>query len=275
MDEIVAASPTRAFETRTDLPDDTAAALRRLLVAIADTKLLLGYHYGEWTFGPPELEAAVAGCSMCQTELGHVRLLHGILKSHFGDDPEQLVADRPGAQFASVAFLDAALTDWARCVAANFVVDLAVTRLLHSLRASAFTPLRMSVGKMIEEERHHAHHGLGWFRTLATKNDECRAAIHNCAQEALDSVVQWFGPPDDADDRELVAAGIKAAANSAILHDFAHDIDQTTSAVGVQLQPGPSPKHGWSSETRRSSEGAPDDDILYHLRGSKNAMFRL
>ena len=269
------ASPTREFETRTDLPDATAAALRRLLVAIADTKLLLGYHYGEWTFGPPELEAAVAGCSMCQTELGHVRLLHGILKSHFGDDPERLVEDRASTEFASVPFLDNALTDWAQCIAANFVVDLAVTRLLHSLRASTFTPLRMSIGKMIEEERHHAHHGVGWCRTLATKNDQCRIIMQDAAQQALDSIVQWYGPSDDPDDRAFVEAGIKAAPNSDILRGFLGDIDQTTSAVGVQLHPGPLPQGDWSPATRRSIEGGPNDEILYHLRGSKNAIFRL
>jgi ring-1,2-phenylacetyl-CoA epoxidase subunit PaaA len=271
----VTASPTREFGSRTELPGATADALQRLLVAIADTKLLLGYHYGEWTFGPPELEAAVAGCSMCQTELGHVRLLHGILKSHFGDDPERLVADRARNEFASVAYLDGALTDWAQCVAANFVVDLAVTRLLHGLRASTFTPLRMSIGKMIEEERHHAHHGLGWCRTLATKNTQCHTAMQDCAQQALDSIVEWFGPADDPDDRALVEAGIKSAPNHSILQDFLADIDQTASAVGVRLESRPSPSSAWSPTTRRSTKGGPDDEILYHLRGSKNAIFRL
>ena len=35
------------------------AALRSTLVALSDTKLLLGYHYGEWTFGPPAIEAGI------------------------------------------------------------------------------------------------------------------------------------------------------------------------------------------------------------------------
>ena len=41
---------TQAFETGADVPEVCRAPLRDLLVACADTKLLLGYHYGEWTF---------------------------------------------------------------------------------------------------------------------------------------------------------------------------------------------------------------------------------
>ena len=44
---------TPKHETTNDLDEASKAALHRLLRAIADTKLLLGYHYGEWTFGTP------------------------------------------------------------------------------------------------------------------------------------------------------------------------------------------------------------------------------
>jgi ring-1,2-phenylacetyl-CoA epoxidase subunit PaaA len=270
------APATREFDSRTDLRDDVASALQHLLVAIADTKLLLGYHYGEWTFGPPELEAAVAGCSMCQTELGHVRLLHGILKAQYGSDPDGLVEERAANEFANVRFLDAELSDWARCIAATFVVDMALTRLLTSLKSSSFTPLRMSVAKMIEEERHHAHHGMGWFRTLAAKNEECRAAIEISTNEALASVVEWFGPSDDAEDHALVETGIKSDTNTDILRDYAGEIETTAAASNVELSVTPAQSLAtWSPATRRSTTGGPEDDILYHLRGSKNAIFKL
>ena len=70
---------TAEFETTEGMSPECAAGLRQVLMGCADSKLLLGFHYGEWTFGTPELEAAVASCSLAQAELGHVRLLHAVL----------------------------------------------------------------------------------------------------------------------------------------------------------------------------------------------------
>src|SRR3972149_5763036 len=121
----------REFESLAGMPAEGAEGLHHLLWALADTKLLLGYHYGEWTFGTPALEAAIANCSLPQTALGHVRLLHGILKAHLGADPDGRVERRSAREFASVAFLDQDLPDWASVVAATYVVDLAVSQVLH------------------------------------------------------------------------------------------------------------------------------------------------
>jgi len=171
------ATGTVTYDSAEALAPEARTALRRLLLAVADTKLLLGYHYGEWTFGAPELEASVAHCSLGQSELGHVRLLHGLLLSQYGDDPDTLVDARPAEAFASVTYLDEPIPDWPGVVAMTWVVDMAMTRLLHSMRASSFTPVRVSVEKILHEERYHAHHGQGWFRTLAGRDAESRAAI--------------------------------------------------------------------------------------------------
>ena len=98
--------------------------VRGTLVALSDTKLLLGYHYGEWTFGPPAIEAGIAACSMAQEEFGHTRLLSGILKREFDLEIDPLADLRPPESFASIAFLDRPLESWAGLVAANAVVDI-------------------------------------------------------------------------------------------------------------------------------------------------------
>ncbi|MFQ5771644.1 MAG: Phenylacetic acid catabolic protein, partial [bacterium] len=134
-------SQIKIFDSTEGMSPACKVALRNLLLACADTKLLLGYHYGEWTFGPPEIEAAIACCSLCQTELGHVRLLYGILNKHYGDDPDALVASRKPEEFANISFLDNEIKDWAEFVAANYIVDLAVTTLLYSMQGSTFQPL--------------------------------------------------------------------------------------------------------------------------------------
>lgn len=261
-------------------------ALRDLMIACADTKLLLAYHYGEWTFGPPELEAAIACCSLCQAELGHVRLLHGILNKHYGDDPDQLVESRAPHQFANISFLDEEIQDWSEFVAANYVVDLALTSLLYSMRKSSFKPLHMSLEKMLQEERYHVHHGQGWFRTLAKRSKETKTAVEKNAQIALRSVVEWFGPTGSEQDAELVEAEIKSDLNSSILQGFLGELGKLADDLDMDLAlvksdgdnweiKKPTSWDGWNPTTRRTKKAGPNEDILYHLRGSKNKVFKL
>ena len=263
------------FESTEGMSDLCTKGLQNTLMACADTKLMLGYHYGEWTFGPPELEAAVACCSLAQTELGHVRLLHGILKKHFGDDPDVLLEQRAANAFANIAFLDSAIGDWAGLVAANYVVDLAVTRLIHAMRGSAFKPVRMSVEKMLDEERYHVHHGQGWFRTICNRNDAARDTMKQQVLAALGTVAVWFGPEGSDEDAALVDAGVKAKSNAAIYADLVSDIETTAQEVSIAIDLTAPDHTDWDPTNRRTDAAGPDEDILYHLRGSKNAMFRL
>ena len=266
---------TAEFETTTGMPDACARGLRQLLLACADSKLLLGYHYGEWTFGTPELEAAVASCSLAQAELGHVRLLHAVLTKHFGDDPDALVGTRAPEAFANVGFLDRPIEDWAGFVAMNYVVDLAATRLLHAFQGSSFKPIRMSVDKMLDEERYHLHHGRGWFRTLAARGDQ-REVLEYRTGTALSAVAEWLGPANEPGDAALVEAGIKSAANGAVLNAVVRDVTGLAAEVGIALDPAlPSDFRAWTPENRRIAGGGPDDEILFHLRGTKNEVFKL
>lgn len=272
-------SQTNEFDSTEGMSPACKTALRNLLIACADTKLLLGFHYGEWTFGPPQIEAAIACCSLCQTELGHVRLLHGILNKHYGDDPDTLVESRKPEEYANIAYLDHEIKDWAEFVAANYVVDLGVTAMLYSMQVSSFKPLHMSLEKMLQEERYHIHHGQGWFRTLALKNEETKKALQKTAQNALGRVVEWFGPANDEEDLELVKAGIKSDSNAEILKKYVDELSKLAENLKVDLDfskaRGSQKWNGWNPRTRRIDKSGPSEAILYHLRGSKNQVFKL
>jgi 1,2-phenylacetyl-CoA epoxidase catalytic subunit len=67
------------------LPDDPRAAVRDLVLVLADSKRMLGMRYGQWILGAPELEAGIACASMAQDEWGHGRLLYALLRD-FGED---------------------------------------------------------------------------------------------------------------------------------------------------------------------------------------------
>ncbi len=276
---------TAIFESAGDLSAENRTNLRNLLIAIADTKLLLGYHYGEWTFGPPQIEAAIACCSLCQSELGHVRLLHGLLNKHCDEDPDRLVCDRAPEEFANIPFLDSGIANWAGLVAANYVVDFAVTTLLYSLKDSAFQPLHMSLEKMLQEERYHVHHGKGWFRTLALKNEDTRTALGVACARALQDVAEWFGPPEESAERQLLEAGVKQEGSSSALARVFAEIGNSADELQVEVGLHKSNDEwalveetawqDWDSRSRRVRQSQPDQDILYHLRGNKNEVFKL
>jgi ring-1,2-phenylacetyl-CoA epoxidase subunit PaaC len=263
------------YAAAADLPPDAREATRQLLLACADTKLLLGYHYGEWTFGTPALEAAVAHCSIAQSELGHVRLLHGILKAGWGEDADRLVETRAASEFASIRYLDADLPDWPGVVAMNFVVDLAVTRVVHALRDSAFIPMRSCAEKLLQEERYHVHHGQGWFRALAGADVESRDAIAAAVDRAVASVVEWLGPDTAPADAALVAAGVKAASDAELRRALLDDVEAAAAHHGLVIRPPPPPAAAaWDPARRRAAPGAPSDEVLYHLRGTKNEIYK-
>jgi ring-1,2-phenylacetyl-CoA epoxidase subunit PaaC len=259
------------------LPAECREPLRDLLIACADTKLLMGYHYGEWTFGAPMIESAVAHCSLAQGELGHVRLLHGILKAHFAVDPDFLVEQRPAAQFASVPYLDRALPTWESVVAMTLVVDLAITHVIASIRDSTFAPMRSCAAKLMEEERYHLQHGRGWLRTLAGQ-PHSRQAVAAAIVVACADVHEWFGPGATPGDRALVAAGVKAGTDQAILQDVFGEIQAMTTSASVdtsRMAAAAPVFEGWTPARRRGRAASPSDEVLYHLRGTKNAVFKV
>lgn len=255
--------------------------LRSTLVALSDTKLLLGYHYGEWTFGPPAIEAGIAACSMAQEEFGHTRLLNGILKREFDLEIDPLADARPPASFASIAFLDRPLDSWAELVAANAVVDLALSLTLSSFAGGTFQPLARAVPKMLLEERFHAEHAEGWVRLIESEPGQPRDALRRALGRALVDTTAFFGPPGH--DAEIVRSGVRTEDDDALrrrLFSRLAKLIADPEAVGL-VPEGDGWSLGsaiewssWDPNRRRIAAGGPDQTMLDELRGTKNVAFK-
>ena len=255
--------------------------IRSTLVALSDTKLLLGYHYGEWTFGPPAIEAGIAACSMAQEEFGHTRLLNGILKREFDLEIDPLADERPPDAFASIAFLDHPLESWAELVAANAIVDLALSLVLSSFEGGDFQPLARAVPKMLLEERFHTEHAEGWVRVIEARETGSREALARALARALRDVAAFFGPPGH--DADIVRAGARTTDGEALgrrLFGRIAALLEDPATVGLEragegwslIEPldwGP-----WDADRRRLSAGGPDQGMLDELRGTKNVAFK-
>jgi ring-1,2-phenylacetyl-CoA epoxidase subunit PaaC len=279
------ASETPAKEGRELVAERARRPFKAALLACADTKLLLGYHYGEWTFGAPALEAAIAACSMGQDELGHARLLHGQLDHFFGLTQETLVEERTGKDFASVAFLDRPFGSWADLVVANALVDLAVTLEIGSFRGSSLGALRRVVDKMIQEEKFHDEHGRAWFHLAAARSPESRESIAVATRSALPSVLAFFGDPAAGHDRDLLETGIKTIPDAEVRADFLERLERLVQAAGFPAgaaSPGGDLRgeadridwRAWDPDRRRVGTTGPSDELLEHLSGARNLEFR-
>ena len=197
------------------LPRGTVPALVDLVVALADNKHALGLRYGEWCSSGPTIEAAVAASAMAQDELGHARVLYGLLEELPGA-PRRTELEWAAEDARTVGLLDQAFPSWPHLIVANVLFDQALTLVLASGLDSRYVPLRQRTRKLIEEERYHAIHGRGWFLQLAAEGPRVRATLEGIVREAWADTLCWFGPAEGGALAPLVAAGVLREAGEAL-----------------------------------------------------------
>jgi 1,2-phenylacetyl-CoA epoxidase catalytic subunit len=215
---VAAAAPTTAERADLAMVHTLEAALRRpvfyLLSSLADNKYVLGRRYAEWCTGAPMLESAVAAAAMAQDELGHARSFYPLLRGFpIGRDLTQM-EDRGWQQRATsaLACLDRSFATWSNFLAANVLVDSALTTLLSAAVDSPYEPLRQRARKIQQEEVGHWVHGAGWLR----RPRESHAALADALGLMWDDAFTWFGQPDDPVLAPLAKAGLIADSPDAL-----------------------------------------------------------
>ena len=208
-------------------------SIARLIARIADTKYFLGKQYAEWCAGAPTLESAVAAAAMAQDELGHARALYPLLRTLNPDagaenDPETRT------KFVNLAVLDQPFADWADFVAANYLVDGAMTLLFESATDSSYEPLAGRSRKALQEETTHALHAEAWVRRMTTsEGGNVRAALETALQRIWWDVLCWFGPTGDVD--ELAASHVLTATPDQLRERLLARIGPLISTLGLRL----------------------------------------
>src|SRR5918912_2772486 len=204
-----AAAPTAPERVEVGaLPSELRHAMCALLSTLADNKYLLGRRYAEWCTGAPMLESAVAAAAMAQDELGHARSFYPLLRG-FPDGRDVTQMEEKGWQQRptnAMRCLDARFGTWCDFLAANLVVDSALTTLLSAAVESPYEPLRQRARKIQQEEAGHWVHAAGWVRRLSRGRAELAAAL----AKVWDDAFTWFGRADDPVVGALHSGGILA-----------------------------------------------------------------
>lgn len=263
---------TTLLETAGALSPELRDAVRDLVLVLADTKRLLGFRYGGWILGAPELETGIACASMAQDEWGHARILYALLKD-FDDDVERLEHGREPHEYRNMEVLDREPDAWPGVVALNALADTALSVQLEALRGSAYLPLRQRVEKILAEEQFHRAHGAAWARRLAGGPDAAREATADAFRAQLPILLRWFGP-ETGRGGALAAAGVTDASPDELRRRFLDRIAPLLEATGIET-PGAPDFGGFDDATRRTSTTGPDAETVTRIRGDLNRAFLL
>lgn len=205
-------------------------ALFGLVQKLADNKYWLGRRYAEWCTAAPTLESAVAAAAMAQDEIGHARSHYPLFRQFVGHDVEP--EDRE--LFHSLAMLDRPFRSWLDFVAANFLVDTALTVLFESATESSYDDLRNRARRIVGEEQVHWLHAKGWVKRLSGEGDAMRSRLGDSLVEDLPEVIMWFGAPDDGGMRSLRERGVVDNTPDELRTQFLQRIEPVMSEAGLE-----------------------------------------
>lgn len=245
---------------------EVQAALRRTLLALADSKRLLGIRYSDWLLGAPSLEMGIAASSMAQDEWGHARLLYAMLKD-VELDPMVVEYQRADEEYCSMDCLDEPLQDWAAVIAAVVVVDGALATALQALENGSYEPARGRIGKMLEEEAFHRDLGAAWFRRIAAGSEEGRDLLKGAVERMLVPALGCVAPGDRAHGA-LTRVGIIPDATT-LRTRFLGELAPLLSLLGIHPSPDIPLPVGWDPLRGRGA-GHPDAEAIERARGDRN-----
>jgi phenylacetate-CoA oxygenase PaaI subunit len=219
-----------------------------LLSSLADNKYVLGRRYAEWCTGAPMLESAVAAAAMAQDELGHARSFYPLLRGFpAGRDVTQM--EEKGWQQRStsaMACLDERFSTWSDFLAANLLIDTALSVLLSAATESAYEPLRQRARKIVQEEAGHWVHGARWLRRGPVGLSRSLVAM-------WDHAFTWFGQSDDHVVGPLAAAGLLSETPDALRATLRARLEPVLAEAGfaTELLARELPWSRWSPTARR------------------------
>lgn len=257
-----------AISSVDELRAEERAALRRLIVGLADSKRLLGIRFSDWLLGAPSIESGIAASSMAQDEWGHARLLYAMLKD-FGEDPKDIEHDRPAEAYASMPALDHEFADWAEVVAAMVMVDGALSAVLTGFSEGRYEAAGSRVPKMLGEEEFHRDMGLAWLRQMDGASAAGRARMAEALRSMMPSTMEWMACGDEA--AQLLASSGLAAGPAEVLAHFRQIYAAPFAGLGVEVPHSVSVSGDWDAARGRGA-GAPDEEAVQRARGDLNRM---
>jgi 1,2-phenylacetyl-CoA epoxidase catalytic subunit len=201
------------------------------LLAIADTKLVLGNWYAECVMNGRSLPDFAAILGMCTANYGHTRALYQYLAAH-GHEYVRLERGRGAGELRSMNLLDEAPVGWEDFIVGMWLAELATWMLVsgylrHPDRAVA------GIAKKIGEEAYfHLKFAHGWMQIIGESKPEADRFVRDFAKRCP-LALQWFGGAD-ADD-PVHAAGLRDVPLAKLREAFIREVTKSQDFIGTTL----------------------------------------
>jgi ring-1,2-phenylacetyl-CoA epoxidase subunit PaaC len=233
-----------------DLPKDVATALQNDLLAIADTKLVLGNWYTECVMNGRSLPDFAAILGMCTASFGQTRALYQYL-TQFGHDFAHLERGRGAGEICSMNLLDEAPAGWEDFLAATWLAELASWMMLSGFLHNPDRQLAGLAKKIGQESYFHLKYADGWMRIIAEGKD-ATATFRKMFDKRYPLALQWFGAEGAAD--PVHAAGRRDMSMDQVRGAFVKEVAKAGDILGANLPTDAKISFGkdWRADARRN-----------------------
>ena len=265
---------SQSFESVNQLPSEAKQHFYDLMLALADSKHILGLRYGEW-LGAPAIEASISAVAMAQDEFGHARLFYGIVDEFVKDG----FANREEipAQYRNIECLDSQFDTWMDFVAVNALVDLALSVQIEAFSESSYLPMRRMIGKIIQEEMFHQQHAQGWIMRIIEESEKSRHQMEKSLKKIWDHSFMWLGQPNSEAERVMLEAGLQSTDSDGLRKRFAELLGPILEGANLELPISSDAItgewllgteltwDGWDDSFRRSNHNGPDAETFSQI----------
>lgn len=232
------------------------------LLAIADTKLVLGNWYGECVMNGRSLPDFAAILGMCSANYGHTRSIYQYLAAH-GHDYVQLERGRGAEDIRSMNLLDTPPASWEDFLVSIWLAELATWMLISGYLHNEDRAVAGLAKKIGEETYFHLKYATGWMGIIGDGKEETERFLRDF-EKRYPLALQWFGPADAKD--PVHEAGLRDMPIAKLREAFVRDVAKAKDSLGADLKAVDSvdmPKD-WRTDARR--EGALPEGLFEVVR---------
>lgn len=203
-------------------------AVRADVLALADSKLVLGNWYAECVINGRSLPDFAAMLGMAAANYGHTRALYQFLAS-FGESYAHLERGRGADEIHAMELLDRAPQGWEDFIAAVWLAELGTWTLASRYLEHPNRTLAGLARKIGQEAYFHLKYVAGWLRVFADSAD-CKATFARAFVPRRALALQWLGGDDGAH-----AAGESALPMAQLRATMAAQIARTLEVLGDEM----------------------------------------
>lgn len=188
-----------------ELSDDVKSHLADDLLALADSKHVLGNWCARVVFNGRSVADFATLMALCGSSYGHTRTLYQYLVN-FGLPYAWLEQTRPRDEYRAMNLLDEPPSSWADFIATLYLGESVMWAFASRFVATPLRPLSGLVQKMGHESNFHLKYAMGWMKAFDEDEKEVlRLAIGKRQDSALDWLSPWE-PSDPLFDAKLATA---------------------------------------------------------------------